>query len=183
MQEYTALLLSSWENFFVITGTAAATLTGLMFVVVVLSTSLRRRPTSASPDAFHTPSVVHFCVVLFIAVLFNAPWQGLEIPALLLGIVGIGGTIYIFIIFRRFTHLDIYKPVLEDWMWHIVIPFICYITLFISALLFLGNSVVTMFFIGAVSLLFLLVGIHNSWDIVTFIATMLPRNEDSSQSS
>ena len=34
VQEATVPLLTIWENFYVIIGTAAATLTGLMFVVI-----------------------------------------------------------------------------------------------------------------------------------------------------
>lgn len=52
--------LTAWANFYVITGTAAATLTGLMFVVITLivggshidhraaSASIARRPSSTS---------------------------------------------------------------------------------------------------------------------------------------
>ncbi len=36
MLEATLALLAEWENFYVIAGTAAATLTGLMFVAITL---------------------------------------------------------------------------------------------------------------------------------------------------
>ena len=186
MQEATVPLLTTWRNFYSIVGTAAATLTGLMFVVVTLSAGLRRQgPSNDVSGAFSTPNVVHFCIALLIAALLSAPWSGLEIPNLLLGLIGLGGTIYIAIVLRRFTRLRnySYKPVLEDWMWHIVIPFVCYIVLFVAAIVLLSNPVPAMFFVGAVTVLFLFVGIHNSWDTITYITTELPRLEDKSKDS
>ena len=181
MQEATVPLLTVWENFYVIVGTAAATLTGLMFVVITLSASRRSGGGNDTLGAFSTPNVVHFCIALLIAVLFSAPWSGLEIPSLLLGLIGLGGTIYISIVLRRFTRQRNYQPVLEDWAWHIVIPFACYIALFVAAIVLLSDPVLVMFFIGAVTVLFLFVGIHNSWDTVTFITVELPRRENKSQ--
>ena len=126
---------------------------------------------------------MHFCIALLIAALLSAPWSELEMPGLLLGLIGLGGTIYISIVLRRFTHLHTYKPVLEDWACHIVIPFVCYTALFVVACVLLNNPVLAMFFIGAVTVLFLFVGIHNSWDTVTFISVELPRLQDTSQDS
>ncbi len=183
MIEATVPLLTTWENFYAIVGTAAATLTGLMFVVVTLSANLRNRGSSDAQGTFSTPNVVHFCISLLIAALLSAPWPGLEIPSLLLGLIGLSGTIYISIVLLRFTRLRSYKPVLEDWAWHIVIPFVCYAALFVSTIVFLSNPVVAMFFIGAVTVLFLFVGIHNSWDTVTYITIELPRLEDKNQDS
>lgn len=177
MSQHVVPLLTSWDSFYVIVGTAAATLTGLVFIVITLSSNIRNQSGAGTVQAtFNTPSVVHFCAALFIAVLFSAPWTGLEVPALLLGIVGISGTIYTYIIFRRFTHLDSYKPVLEDWAWHVILPFTCYIILSISAVLLLSNAAPAMFLIGAITIIFLFAGIHNAWDNVTYITTMLPQD-------
>ena len=184
MQEAIVPLLTLWRNFYSIVGTAAATLTGLMFVVVTLSASLRTR--GAGNDtlgAFSTPNVVHFCIALLIAALLSAPWSGLSIPSLLLGLIGLGGMLYIAIIIRRFTRQRSYKPVLEDWMWHIVLPLACYTALFIAAFVLLSNPELSMFFIGAVAVLFLFVGIHNSWDTITYITVELPRPDDKSLES
>ena len=183
LSEHTVPLLTAWESFYAIIGTAAATLTGLMFVVITLTASIRNRGASDAQAAFNTPNVVHFCIALLISALLTAPWSGLQTPGLLLGLIGVGGTIYVSIILRRFTHLRNYKPVLEDWAWNVVIPFVCYTALFISAIMFLSNPVLAMFFIGAVSVLFLFVGIHNSWDVVTYITVEFPRQDNKGQDS
>ena len=76
MQGYELPLLSSWQNFFMIMGTAAATLTGLMFVATTLFAGLNTHVETASAgiSAFNTPTVVPFCAVPFLAGMFRAPY-------------------------------------------------------------------------------------------------------------
>jgi hypothetical protein len=184
VQGVTVPLLTDWKNFFSIIGTASATLVGLMFVVIAFTTNIRRRRAVESTlGTFNTPNIVHFCIALFIAMLLSAPWSGLAIPGLLLGLIGLCGTIYVCIILWRFTRLQNYKPVLEDWAWHVVIPFACYVALFIAAVMLLSNPILAMFFVGTVAILFLFIGIHNAWDIITFITIELLQTEDRGQDS
>src|ERR1700740_3009550 len=77
MQEAGVSSLVTWQNFYVIIGSAAATLTGLMFVVVTLIAGIPGRRSSGSIAAFGTPNVVHFCVALLVAAILSAPWQAL----------------------------------------------------------------------------------------------------------
>src|SRR4051794_33993162 len=103
MQEAGVSFLSTWQNFYVIIGSAAATLTGLMFVVITLVAGVRRRvpPTSGGIAAFSTPTVVHFGAALLIAAILSAPWQALWHAGLLLGLSGLGGMIYVVIVLWR----------------------------------------------------------------------------------
>ena len=68
--------LTNWQNFYMIIGTAAATLTGLMFVATTLVAGLERHVSTldAGLSAFNTPTVVHFCAVLLLAGILSAPW-------------------------------------------------------------------------------------------------------------
>src|SRR5260370_14564572 len=77
MQEAVLSPLATWQTFYVITGSAAATLTGLMFVVITLIAGVRQRRSSESGVAFGTPTVVHFCLALLVAAILSAPWQAL----------------------------------------------------------------------------------------------------------
>src|SRR5260370_8363038 len=85
MQEAVLSPLATWQNFYVIIGSAAATLTGLMFVVITLLAGVRRRRSSGALGAFTTPNVVHFGAVLLVAALLSAPCQPLHPPGLSLG--------------------------------------------------------------------------------------------------
>ena len=66
VQETGVSFLTTWQTFYVITGSAAATLTGLMFVVISLIVGSRARvsPGSGGIATFSTPTVVHFGAVL-----------------------------------------------------------------------------------------------------------------------
>jgi hypothetical protein len=93
MQEAALSPLAPWQNFYVIIGSAAATLTGLLFVVITLSAGVRVRVSSPGGTirAFSTPNVVHFCAALLVAAILSAPWQALWHAGLLLGLAGLGG--------------------------------------------------------------------------------------------
>src|SRR5579871_4339540 len=123
MHEAATSPLSSWENFYAIIGSAAAALTGLMFVVITLIASRESRRSNASVAAFGTPTIVHFCAALLIAATLSAPWQTPWHATLLLGIYGLGGLIYIIVVLLRAWRQTEYSPVLEDWIWHTILPF------------------------------------------------------------
>ena len=174
-------VLSAWQNFYVIVGTASATLTGLMFVVVTLVASSGRQRSSEATAAFATPNVVHFCAALLIAAILTAPWPTLWNAGLLLGICGLAGVIYVFVVIRRTLHQTEYQPVLEDWLWHMIFPFIAYAALIVAALLIPGDAILALFVIAATTMLFLFIGIHNAWDTVTYVTLVGLRPKDESQ--
>ena len=173
--------LTTWHNFYGIIGTAAASLTGLMFVVITLIARARLRGSHESIGAFGTPTVVHFCAALLVAAILSAPWQALWNAGLLLGLSGLAGVTYIFIVVQRARRQTAYKPVLEDWLWHTVFPLVSYIVLVVGAILLPSNPVPALFGIGAVTVLLLFIGIHNSWDTVTYIAFGQSQPENKSQ--
>jgi len=181
VQEAAVSLLSSWQNFYVIIGSAAAALTGLMFVVITLIAGVRQRVPSEVVGAFSTPTVVHFCLALLVAAILSAPWQALWPASLLLGLSGLGGMMYIVIVVRRARHQTDYQPVLEDWLWHTVFPLVSYTALVVAAIVLPGNPALALFIIGAVMVLLLFIGIHNAWDAVIYVAVDLSRPENKSQ--
>jgi hypothetical protein len=169
MQEAVVAPLTAWQNFYVIVGSAAAALTGLTFVMATLVAGARIFRTSESVAAFGTPTVVHFGVVILVAALLCAPWQALWQIGLLLGLCGVGGIIYVLIVLRRALRQSTYRPVLEDWLWHILFPFISYAIFVVAAMLLPVCPTPTLFGVGAALVLFLFIGIHNSWDTVTYV--------------
>jgi hypothetical protein len=179
MQEAVLSPLATWQNFYVIIGSAAATLTGLMFVVITLR--VRGRRSSGVLGAFATPTVVHFGAALLIAATLTAPWQALWPAGLLLGLSGLGGAIYVVIVLRRARRQTDYQPVLEDWLWHTVFPLVSYTALLVAALLLPGHPEPALFVIAAGTVLLLFIGIHNAWDNVTYIAIELSQPQNKSQ--
>ncbi len=181
MQEAVLSPLATWQNFYVIIGSAAAALTGLMFVVITLIAGVRVRRSSGSIAAFGTPTIVHFCSALLVAAILSAPWQVLWNPGLLLGLSGLWGVTYIVIVVRRARRQTDYKPVLEDWLWHTVFPLVSYTVLIVAAIILPGNPAPALFGIGAVTVLLLFIGIHNSWDTVTYLVFERSQLENESQ--
>ena len=177
------LPLATWQNFYVLIGSAAATLTGLMVVVVTLITGARVRASSpgAAFAAFNAPNVVHFGAALLVSAILIAPWQALWPADLLLGLVGLGGVGYILIVIRRARRQTDYQLVLEDWLFHTVLPFVCYSTLFVAAILLSGYPAPILFIIAAATVLLLFIGIHNAWDNVSYIVLELFQQEDTRQ--
>src|SRR6267143_5119061 len=169
--------LSQWESFYVIVGSSAGGLTGLMFVVVALvkESSLPRSPDSI--DAFGTPNVIHFVAVLLLAAVLSAPWQRFKDPAHVVGATALAGVVYVLIVVRRMLRQTDYKAVLEDWVWHAILPMAAYAALFVGAAGLSHGQIWALFLIAAVSLLLLGIGIHNAWDTVTSLA-MQPRETD-----
>jgi hypothetical protein len=162
---------AAWESFYVIVGSSGAALTGLQFVVVALIAESKRRSTQKELSAFSTPNVVHFCAVLLMSAILSAPWRGLRSAAIVLGACGIAGLFYGLLVSRRTVRQTSYRPVFEDWLWHVVLPLIAYALLFVSAILLPKYPHRVLFLVGSTSLLLLFIGIHNAWDAVTFFAT------------
>jgi len=183
MQESVLSPLATWQTFYVIIGSAAATLTGLMFVVVTLMAGVRVRVPSSSEafTTFNTPNVLHFCLALLVAAVLSAPWQALWQAGVLLGLVGLGGATYVIIVLRRVRRQIDYQPVLEDWLFHTVFPLVSYTALVVAAILLPGYPVPALFVIAAAAVLLLFIGIHNAWDNVTYIAIELTQPENKSQ--
>ncbi len=181
VQEAAVSPLTTWQNFYVIIGSAAAALTGLMFVVITLITRTRVRGSSGTLAAFGTPNVVHFGAALLVAAILSAPWQARWNAGLLLGLCGLWGVTYAVIVVRRARCQTDYQPVLEDWLWHAVFPLVSYAVLVVAALLLLGNPALALFVIGAVTVLLLFIGIHNAWDTVTYVVLQQSQPENKSQ--
>ena len=161
--------LSGWESFYVIVGSSAGALTGLQFVVIALIADSSMGASPSAIGAFGTPTIVHFGAVLLLSAVLSAPWPTLTGPAVLLGIAGVVGVIYVAIVTMRATRQVGYKPVLEDWLWHSVLPLLSYALLLTGAFMMSADRLAPFFVIGAASLILLFCGIHNAWDTVTFI--------------
>jgi len=161
--------LTAWHNFYLLLGTAAATLMGLMFVVVSLGPQLIAAHTATGVRAFITPSVVYFTTVLVVAALMTVP----TVPAPLLGTIlalgSLGGLCYMG---RMGAHTQWRQAQLDrlDWLWYVGLPFVSYLLL-LGATVGLGlrNPLGLASGAGAV-LLLLVIGIRNAWDAVLVIA-------------
>jgi hypothetical protein len=166
--------LARWTDFYLITGTAAAALTGLQFVVQTLIASDGLRPVAGSdPEAgtaaFGTPTVVHFTLAMIFSSVLCAPWPDYTTLRATLGVLGVGALVYSAIVMRRARRQRNYVPVLEDWVWHVVLPGVAYTSVLLTAVLLGRGATGPLFVVAAATLLLLCLGIHNAWDTVTYL--------------
>ena len=129
------------------------------------------RRSTATIDAFGTPTIVHFCAALMISASLSAPWRAIGGAALLLGVSGLAGVAYVAIVTRRARRQEGYHPVFEDWLWHVILPFVAYAALWAASIALAFGHPASLFAIAAAALLLVFIGIHNAWDSVTYIAT------------
>jgi hypothetical protein len=160
--------LANWDNFYVIVGSSAGALIGLQFVVMTLIAE-DKRATNKSISAFGTPTVIHFSATLLISAMMSAPWESIAGLRAALGIFGILGMAYAVRATLHAIQQNDYQPVFEDWMFYSVLPLACYLLIFVAAFLLLGNAPTALFLVAIVAMGLLFIGIHNSWDTVTYL--------------
>jgi hypothetical protein len=160
--------LAKWDSFYVIVGSAAGALIGLQFVVMTL---IAERPVLRAGEAgaaFGTPTIVHFSAVLLLSALLRAPWQTIAPVAVLCGAIGIGGVAYTVVVLRHVRRQTVYQPDFEDWVYFVLLPFVAYVILAVSAYAMRPYAIEALFGVGGAALLLLFTSIHNAWDSVAY---------------
>src|SRR5205807_6764961 len=151
---------AGWENFYVIVGSSAGALIGLQFVVITLiaDTPIGHGAAQAG-HAFGTPTIVHFGAVLLLAAILSVPWHGIAPAAVLWGLMGVSGVMYIAIVVHRMRLQTAYAPEFEDWLFHVLLPFAAYAILAVSAFVARSHLREALFAVAAAPLLLLFIGI------------------------
>src|SRR5882672_1340285 len=87
--------LEAWHDFYLVVGTGAAALTGLLFVIVSLGPHVVAGHTQTGVRAFVSPIATHFTTVLVGSSLMLVPDLSMPILGTLLAVGGFGGLTYI----------------------------------------------------------------------------------------
>jgi hypothetical protein len=157
-----------WHDFFLLTGTAAATLIGLMFVSIsfaVGSTAERKR---GDVDAWVTPSLVYFAEVFIIAGAAIAPLAARTLGMLLLALLALNATFGTWRL--RYLFLQHKEESLggKTWLWQVLLPVSAQAVWGLGAYgLIISDARGFAAIAGAVTLL-LLVAVHNAWNLVIY---------------
>jgi hypothetical protein len=161
--------VEAWHEFYLLVGTGGANLIGLMFVVVSLRPHLiaTQRPTAV--PAFFTPIVVDFAAVLLIAGLMMAPGLPPIAIAVALGMLGVAGLAYQ-ILNGSHRQWRENKLEVEDWIWFVALPIASYSLLVAAALAIATHTPLALYVVGAATLLLIVIGIRNAWDLVLWLA-------------
>lgn len=165
-------VFKQWSDFYVICGSSSAALTGLVFVVVTLSADRRRgQPGRAEGTSiFNSPTIMHFCIAFLISGIFAAPWPAPGLAGTSIGLAGLFGVAYVARLIYRARRLTTYEPDFSDWTWFFALPMAAYIVVFVCGFMLVHTPLQSSFGIGAATLLLIFAGIHNAWDVVTYLA-------------
>jgi hypothetical protein len=171
-----------WHDFYLLTGGASATLTGLMFVAITFGAGLVSQETAASPRAFIDPTFGHFVQVLGTACLFVMPTMTAPVAGGLL-VVFMGVRLVMLVwVFRhlRLAHREHGDLELSDWMISIVLPGLVFVSIGAAAGgFFLGISEVAAFnVIAGGTTVMLGIGVRSAWELMIWMAFMVAKKKE-----
>lgn len=157
-------MLESWSNFFTLTGSSAATLIGLLFIVVTLNTHLSTSRTMDIARASMTPALWSFTGVLVQSLVMQVPWQSTWPSGAVFVVLGIVGLLYRLdrVRVRRTLHLKAIRGPI-DWIFHNAVPVCASVILLSGGAGLISDAAFAPFAVAGASTLLLTSGIYRSW--------------------
>ncbi|MFZ2096831.1 MAG: hypothetical protein WAV05_09355 [Anaerolineales bacterium] len=161
-----AQAIDGWHDFYILIGTASATLVGLLFVSLSLNANVIARKTNADLRALAEQTFASFLFVLLFATFFLIPHQGqlgLGLPLLGVGGLGLGSTISHFFKTHH-THPRLWRrPNITS---RFIIPILCYLVLITIAVSILFKQTGGLYWLVPVMILLLIFASLNAWDLL-----------------
>jgi hypothetical protein len=164
-------MFEGWENYYLMVGSSAGALIGLMFVVVTLTAGRDREQVERGKHLYTSPIVWHLAVILALSGLAAVP----GVTAKMFGIAS-GGLAILGMGMGVRSAVGIFRiPVVPDgdvfdMFWYGVAPALVYAGLGIAALGLLSGQPWGAAAVAADLMALLLVSIHAEWDLVTYLA-------------
>ncbi|HXZ01457.1 MAG TPA: hypothetical protein VEI03_15790 [Stellaceae bacterium] len=165
-----AKLIEEWHDFYLLIGTTAATLVGLLFVSASVGGGYMTEERRPGIRAFFSPTIFHFAAVLVACLALLAPKQSwAALGALLLG-CGLAGLLYAGWIWRQMARQGYLRDIdAEDRVWYARVPVACHLLVTLAAALLLLRWPAGIDVLAVTLVLLLLVGIRNAWDITLWL--------------
>ena len=156
--------LKEWHDFFVLVGTAGATLLALLFVAVSIGAGYLTEERQAATRTFMSPVAIHFTSVFFLSAVSLFPSQQPKLLAALIGATAVLGATVSTHITIQVVRTDMTNYV-EDYFAYGLLPGLGYLSLLAAAvLIYLGKDFGLNALAGAL-LLLAIVNIRNAWDL------------------
>lgn len=169
-----------WQNFYLLVGTAAATLIGLMFVAVTFGAGRITSQTTAAARAFIDPPFAHFVTVLFAASsMLVPPMRATFLGTALIAVTAMRALTLVGVARRMVeAHARYHDLELSDWLLGIAVPALCYVGLVVSGAGFILGRSLAFSGLAAIVLAMLLVGIFGAWELIIWLATAPVRGKE-----
>jgi hypothetical protein len=158
-----------WHDFFMLSGTAAATLIGLMFIAVSFAVGSTAQRSRRDLDVWVTPSLVYFLEAFLVSGALLTPIGPRLLGLLLLALLSLNlpfGVLRIRYLLQKHKEESI---VSSAWAWQVLLPLVAQIVLALGAAgLFLGHTGAHAAIALAVTLL-LSISVRNAWYLVVWL--------------
>jgi hypothetical protein len=165
--------LKGWHDFYLLVGTAGATLLALLFVAVSLGTGFMTEDRQEATRTFMSPVVIHFTSVFFLSAIALFPSHQANFFAALIGATAAIGAAISTYITIQVVRTDMTNYV-EDYFAYGILPGLGYLALLAAAAsIYLEKDFALDALAGAL-LLLAIVNIRNAWDLML---TMVRRHK------
>lgn len=164
--------LTAWHDFYMLAGTASATMIGLLFVAVSVGAGVFSTDRRAPLRLFLSASVVNFSLVLAVSLIVQAPWQSVIAPAGAVVACAAFGLIHSLLAWRDGLRDGLIASIdFEDRSWYLAMPIVGYGCLAGAGLALAGWGDAARTGLAAAIGVLLTAGIRNAWDITVWIVT------------
>jgi hypothetical protein len=170
-------MFENWSDFFLLVGSAAAVLIGLIFVVISLLQDRSRSTVLAGSRLYMGPIVLGISFVLTLSAAALTPGLGRCAFAALMGVVAVWGLvrgIMSTVGIQRLSRIGDAPPHWTDLWFYGVLPSALYIAFGVIALAYWRDCWWADYGLATVITAALLLAIRNEWDLITWIA---PRSD------
>jgi hypothetical protein len=167
--------MEHWHDFYLLLGTAGATLVALLFVAVSLGVGYLTPERSTATRLFMSPVVIHFASVFFVAAISLVPSHAPAFFAGLIGATAVIGILVSAVITVQVVRTDLTHYV-SDYFAYGLLPAIGYVALLAAAIMIVADNRSALDLQGGGLLLLLIVNIRNAWDLTL---TMVQRHSGS----
>ena len=173
-------MFEHWHEFYLLAGSAAAVLIGLIFVVVTLMSDRPRSSVLAGSRLYMGPVVLHVSFVLALSAAALAPGIGGGEFALVAAIVALWGLArgVMSIAGIRAAGGAEGAPHWTDVWFYGVVPSLLYVALGVVAWGFWNGAAWAVYGVAMVITGLLLISVRNEWDLVTWLAPRPDKNGD-----
>jgi hypothetical protein len=161
---WTVETLKPWHDFYMLVGTAGATLLALLFVAASLGAGFLTDERRAATHTFMSPVVLHFTSVFFLSALALFPWHHGDVFAALVGATALVGALLSAWITFQVVRTDM-TNYLEDYLAYGLFPCLGYLALLAAAVSIYLERDFGPAALGGALLLLVIVSIRNAWDI------------------
>ena len=170
--------LKQWHDFYLLVGTAGATLLALLFVAVSLGAGFLTDERRVATRTFMSPVVIHFTSVFFVSAIALLPWHHGSTLAVLLGVTAVFGAAVSAFVTIKVVRTDMTNYV-EDYLAYGLLPCLGYLALLAAAISIYLEKDFGLDALAGALLLLAIVSIRNAWDLTLVYVRWRSRQDES----